>query len=410
MAFRWPTRLVSPLNQTNINPNLNLCNSKPILITMKLKLIAVLSALAIASTLQFAFAAGGPVTPPVVDIPDNPINIARAFALNPFTNCQWQIGGEMLIDNQYIQTHMTLTTRKNGAITSILINDDPIPLPNGPIYGLPMGNGGVFRNVNIYVSAMNDTGDCVANGQLNQALVKKGDSLVVPLIPGGLRQEIVCDLPSSGNVDLIIEGFDDGYSWGVQDGHLYVYLPPVGGIYNYTVRNMTTGAIIGSGTIEPFKPTVAANRAYVGVSYAGNVIEAEFPQPDGYDAWANLRSVEFDCSIPWNGSTAPGKVIFADCGGGGLEVQSFMTHCQVYVQQVTTEGDMPYLALTDNSAPGTTRVSTIQKNIGKVVITIINLGPYDRTWLQLHRDYGNGGGTVGVGSVGAPTTEDSNGS
>lgn len=334
--------------------------------------------------------AGGGTT---VDNGVNPLNVARAFAMRTPDSYQCYLSGSMLVGDSFEWMSMSFTMRKDFAITRLDVNGTPVSLPE-PIHGLPMGDGGVIRNVYLNVGALTATGEYAGNGYLQRDVVTKGDSLVVVLMPAQIKQEIPVDISASGgDVQFSVDNFTYGYGWGVENGKLYAYLPPIGGKYHYTVRDMSSGVVIGSGWLEPFKPAVTPNDAYVGVTMIGNVVGAEFVRPDGLDDWDSVSDFNFDCSVPTTaGTNVIGKVIFVDVGTGGLDL-GMNGDVTIFVQSVTSDGDMPFLVLEDHSvsSPGWkyTWVNTIAKNVGKVVITIIpNPGNTSgHRWLNLHRFY-----------------------
>ncbi len=323
----------------------------------------------------------------------NPVDVARAFALKSPAFYQGDLWCDMLISNKYETMWMSFMMRSDdGAITNLVINDVNIPLPK-PIYGLPMGDGGVMRGVWLNIGAYTASGDFAGDGYFSEQEVISGDNMVVTLIPADIKIPIPINTPIKGGVEVEIEGVPNGYGYGVENGQLYVWLPPVGGSYSYVVRD-SNGMVIGSGTIEPFEETVVDRDAYVGVSYAGNVVGMKFPQPSGYDSWAWLP-LSFNCSIPTiSGSNVAGAIIFTDVGTGGLELV-LSGEYWVYVQQASDEnGDMPFLELVDQSVSDQgwyeTRMYTKIMNVGKVVITIIPKTQFGyRPYLNLHRYYGS---------------------
>jgi len=280
----------------------------------------------------------------------------------------------------------------DGAITNLTVDGVNIPLSK-PIYGLPMGDGGVMRGVWLDIGAYTASGDFAGDGYFSKQEVVNGDNMVVTLIPADIKIPIPLNAPVQGRIQVTINGVPYGYGYGVENGQLYVWLPPVGGSYQYVVHD-SNGMVIGSGTIEPFKDVTVDRDAYVGVSYAGNVVGLKFPQPSGYDCWA-WQPLSFGCSIPMDdGSNATGAVIFTDVGTGGLELVLDGQYW-VYVQQASDEnGDMPFLELVDKSVSDQgwyeTRMYTKNMNVGKVVITIIPKSSLEyKPYLNLHRFYGS---------------------
>lgn len=350
-------------------------------------------------------AAGFP--PVVVDTADiNPLNVARAFALKTPDHYQCFMSCEMLISNKLQYTDMTLNIRESdGGITSMSINGVVIPLPE-PIYGIPLGDGKMMRNVYLHVNAMTSDDEYAGSGYVQKQEVLQGDNLVVVISPATIPQKIPFDVSKYGtDIQIVIDDFPYAFGWGIQNGEIYVYLPPVGGTYSYTIRRSGDGMVIGSGVLEPFQKPITSNDAYVGISYVGNVVGLKFPEPSGADSWVDLENVVFDCSIPTeDGSTIMGKVIFVDVGSGGLEI-SLNGKFAVYVQSASyDEGDMPYFELEhhDYSYPEYgwyyTVVNTTVMNAGKAVITIIPKTTVpQKVYMNLHRFYGTPSGGGGKG-------------
>lgn len=335
----------------------------------------------------------------------NPLNVARAFALKTpaYFNCWFQ--GQALVSNTWQQTTMNFIVRKSDfAITNLTINDKVIPLPK-PIYGLPLGDGGIMRNVYVNASAMTKSGEYAGNGYVQMQQVSKDDQIEIILRPADVRQEIPVDVGLYGSdIRFDIDGFIYGYGYGVSDGKFYAYLPPVGGKYHYILRRWSTGEPIGEGWVEPFKDAVTPEATYFGVRYIGNVIGVDF-NSTGTDDWIGVPNIQFDCSVPTDeGTNVQGKVVFTDVGSGSLEL-IMGADVHVFVQQVTDKGDMPFLLLEDHSVNYgggnvETRVNTVKAKIGKVVITIIPKGPIKYgPYLNIHRYYGlpSSGGGVTVG-------------
>ena len=328
----------------------------------------------------------------------NPLNVARAFALNTPAYFVCQLQGQALISNSWQNIQMKFVVRKGDfAITNLTIGDTSIPLPE-PIYGLPLGDGGIIRNVFVDAAAISKSGDYVGNGYVQLLQVTKDDHIEVVLRPSDVRVEIPVDLGvySGGDISVDIKDCVYGYGWGVgEDGKFYVYFPPVGGTYHYVLRLWSTGEPIGEGDLEPFKAVVTPDNVYFGVRYIGNVIEAEFNAVNT-DEWIGVPNLQFDCSIPTtDGTNVLGKVIFVDVGGsGGLEL-IVGADVDVYVQQATSDvGDMPFFVLENRSVTrpwyNETRVNTVVQKVGKVVITIVPKGPYQKgPYLNLHRFYGH---------------------
>lgn len=338
----------------------------------------------------------------------NPLNVARAFAMKIPVSFEGYLSCEMLIGNSFVRKEMTFTMGVDFGITKLVVDGtNNISLPE-PIKGLPLGDGGLMRNVYLNINAMTKSGEYAGNGYTQRQVVSKGESLMVVLSPAEIRQEIPVDVEMFGNdIQLDIEGFTYGYGYGVSDGKFYVFLPPIGGVYAYTLRRRSDGSIIGSGFLEPFKPTVTANDAYVSFSYIGNVVGANFTQPNGIDDWASINDITLDCEIPLNdGSVAMGKVIFADVGSGNLELNISGEFC-VYVQSaISDEGDMPFLTLEDHSSSDQgwyyTRMNTVGMNVGKVVITIIPKPTNTRTnpWMSFRKFYGSPSSVITIGGKG----------
>jgi hypothetical protein len=322
----------------------------------------------------------------------NPLVVARALALkNPHTY-HGRLGCKMLIDNVFQPMEMEFSmTKDDHAIYKLAVSGENISLPE-PIYGLPMGNGGLMRDVFLNISAMTRDGEYAGNGYVQKEVVSQNDTLTIILTPADLKQQIPGDFSAYGNdVDLVIEGLTYGYGWGVENGNLYVYLPPVGGQYHYIVRRWSDGSVIGEGWLEPFMPVETSDNAHVSVSYLGNVQEVEFTREDGLDDWAGIHHLSLDCEIPTDdGLSVMGKVIFTDAGTGGLEIM-VSGDFWIYVQSATSDdGDMPFFPLEDYSTTNN-EVRTVGKNVGKVVITIIPKPTNNRPepWINLHRFYGS---------------------
>lgn len=336
----------------------------------------------------------------------NPIVVARALALKTPDTYRGYLGCNMLIDNVFQPMEMKFSMTKEFAITSLTVNGEDISLPE-PIYGLPMGNGGLMRDVYLNISAMTKDGEYAGNGYVQEDVVSQDDTLTVVFTPADLKQQIPGDFSTYGNdVELVIEDLTYGYGWGVENGKLYAYLPPIGGRYHYIVRRWSDGSVIGEGWLEPFMPVETSYNAHVNVSYLGNVQGVEFSREDGLDDWVVLYNLSLDCEIPFSdGSLAMGKVIFTDAGTGGLEI-TVNGDFWVYVQSATSDdGDMPSVSLEDYSITDEyedwtyTRVRTIDKNVGKVVITIIPKPTNNRVnpLSTLHRYYGSPSDGVGKG-------------
>lgn len=350
----------------------------------------------------------------------NPLNVARAFALKTPAYFVCQLQGQALISNSWQSVEMKFVVRKGDfGITNLTIGDTHIPLPE-PIYGLPLGDGGIIRNVYVNATAVTKSDEYAGNGWVQLPQVTKDDHIQVVLHPADVRIEIPVDVGLYGNdIRLDIENFIYGWGYGVSGDKFYVYLPPVGGRYHYILRRWSTGEPIGEGYIEPFRATVTPDNAYFGVRYIGNVIEAEFNTVNT-DEWIGVPNLGFDCSIPTTaGTNVFGKVIFVDVGSGGLELV-IGADVWVYVQRATsTDGDMPFLALEDHSVTNQwyteTRLNTVQPRVGKVVITIVPKSSVDKLWLNLHRFYGlpsssttpiSGGGKSGPTPVVPSTIEE----
>ncbi len=347
----------------------------------------------------------------------NPLNVARGFALKTPTSFQCNLYGDALVSNAWKQVSVQFRVRKSDfAITNLSINNNNIPLPK-PIYSLPLGNGGVLRNVSVGVSGWTESNEYGGNGRSYYPEITKDDQIEVVLNPSGIRQEIPVDVGVyGGNIQLDIEGFNYGYSYGVENGKFYVDLPPIGGKYHYVLR-LSTGEPIGEGIIEPFHNAVTDNATFFGVKYAGNVLGVEFNSPSGNDSWKGVYNIGFDCIVPRvDGSITTGKVLFVDVGSGDLEL-SVNQDVYIYVQKVTENGDMPFLPLENHSVASQgyveTRMNTTSGKIGKVIIIIIpksEKGVVGTFYLNLHRFYGplsiptggGSGGSTGVGPKGLP--------
>lgn len=274
------------------------------------------------------------------------------------------------------------------------------------MYNLPLGNGGIIRDVYVNASAMTKSGEYAGNGYAQLEQISKDDQIEIVLRPADVRQEIPVDVEKYGNdIRLDIDSFIYGYGYGVSDGKFYAYLPPVGGRYHYILRRRSTGEPIGEGWVEPFKNVVTPEAVYFGVKYIGNVIGVDFNSTSTED-WIGVSDIQFDCSVPTDeGTNVQGKVIFTDVGpNGGLELTTG-ANVYVFVQQATDEDDMPFLDLQDHSVNYgggniETRINTVKSNkVGKVVITIIPKENYPSNgmYLNIHRYFGapsssNGGG------------------
>lgn len=360
----------------------------------KSTVIAALAAIVIGACTSVQ-AAAGPVTvnttPATCAI--NSLDIACAFALKPPSTYHGYMDCDMLVSNAWVWMYMEMDMVKdaNGvlAITSLTINNVQIPMPE-PVYGIPMGDGGVARDVYLYISAMTKTGDYSGWGELRTNVVSKGDSLLVTLMPASITQILPVDVTGYNMVQVVIENFPYGCGWWIEDGQLHVSFAPVGGEYHCVVYDMS-GNVIWDGMVEPFKPAISSDDSYVGVALMGNVVGAEFTQPDGQDGWTYISNIKMDCSIPTDdGGVLTGKVVYVDCGTGGLEMRIGGSY-SVYVYSATT--GMPSLDLRDNSHgnqyPSQTWVNTTAINIGKVVVAIIpkTNNSFGKTYLELHKFY-----------------------
>src|SRR3989344_2646992 len=335
----------------------------------------------------------------------NPLNVARGFVMKPPTSFECNLNAKSLVNDLWQDTWMRFVVRKSDfAITNLVINDVNIPLPK-PIFGIPMGNGGRMKDVNLNVDARSSKGAYAGYGYTYLRNVIKGDRIEVILRPGDIKTVLPLPLGTDPNdVELDIEGFPYGYGYGSdENGNFAVYLSPVGGSYPYILRKRSDGSPLGQGTLEPFKEPVTPDEGYVAIRYIGNVVGVEFPS-DRTDAWFILGSISFDCSVPTTaGTNMTGKVMFTDVDAGGLEL-SLWGDVTFYVHQVTEQGDMVALELKDNSVVypwgKETRVNTANMNVGKVVVTALPNGskPIDRGWINFHRFYtapsfGGGGGS-----------------
>ena len=341
----------------------------------------------------------------------NPLNVARALSLKTPAYFEWRLSGNMLISNSFQRINMQFTMRKSDfGITNLVVNNEQIELPE-PIYGIPLGDGGLMTGVYCNVVAKTAEDVYAGSGYLDRQSVSEGEQLVVKIRPADIRQDIPIDVSQYGNdISLKIEGLDS-YGWSTSNGKFYIYLPPIGGKYHYTLRRQSDNTFIGEGWVEPFKDVIASDDAYLGVRYIGNVIGADFPNNDNAEDWIGVPHVEFNCTVPTtDGSNILGKVVFIDAKAGGLEVIASGSYW-IYVQQATDNGDMPFLELkelTDTSGNQyvETRVRTIRMKAGKVVVTIIpkpdNL--VQNPWVNFHRYYelpnipsGGGSGSSGSG-------------
>jgi hypothetical protein len=333
----------------------------------------------------------------------NPLNIARAFALRTPDYYQGHLWCQMLVNGSFREMEMQFTMTKDYSITKLEVDGTRISLPE-PIHGLPMGDGGLMKQVSLNINGMTKEGEYAGNGYTFKTVVSKGDNLTVALTPADIRQEIPIDVGRYGNdIQFILEDFTYGYGWGVDGSHFYVYVPPVGGRYHYLLRRWSTGEIIGEGWLEPFKQPVTADNAYVGVTYIGGVQEVSFPNEEGLDDWSSLCNVDLNCRIPTTEGIVTGKVVFADVGKGGLEI-IVSGEYWVYIQLATgKDGDMLFYPLEDHSSSGDgwyeTRVNTLGIGVGKAVITIIPKPGNTRNnpWINFHRFYSLSSNTGGKG-------------
>lgn len=324
----------------------------------------------------------------------NPLTVARAFALRTPDNYRCTLWCEMLVSNQWQPMQMEFVMAKDFGITNLSVNGEAVEITE-PIHGLPMGDGGLMRNVYLQVNAMTKSGEYAGNGYIQKGIASKNDLLTVIIRPADIKQEIPnIDVNKYGNnLQLEIEGLGEyGYGYGVEGGSFSAFLPPVGGRYHYTVR-LSDGTVIAEGWLEPFKPAEVEKDAYLGITYLGNVQGVEFQNQEGLDDWIGMSNLKFDCLITTDDGQVEGKVVFTDVGSGSLDI-ILAGDYWVYVQSATSEGDMPSLELTDHSASYDgwvqTRVSTVSGNVGKVVITVIPKPTNTRNnpWLNLHRFYG----------------------
>lgn len=332
-------------------------------------------------------------TPPDPNV--NPLNVARALVLKTPEYFRGFLQAEMLISNAFQSVEMRFDMTREFVITSLTVNGEEIALPE-PINGIPLGDGGLMRNVYIQVNGQTVSGEFAGYGYLQKLVVTKDDSLQVVFLPADIKQEIpgVDVARYGGDLELVIEGIPSGYGYGygTENGHYYAWVPPIGGRYHYILRQRSTGAVIGSGWLEPFQPTVTPSDAYLSVTYVGNVREVRFLDQVGMDSWAGVDSISFDCLVPTDdGTTVNGKVLFVDVGSGGLEI-AMGGQFDIYVQSATSDlGYMPFLPLEDRSTSGDgwyqARVNTISRNVGKVVVTIVPRPENTREnpWVTFHR-------------------------
>jgi hypothetical protein len=326
----------------------------------------------------------------------NPLNVARAFVNKTPAYYQCSLGCNMLKEDSFEWMSMKFTMTKDLKITKLTVNGIEIPITE-PLLGIPLGAGGLMRNVYLNVNAMTESGEYAGSGYVQAEVITKDGSIAVTLIPADVKRELpVKDLEQYDPSDLGLEIEDlskqgYGYGWGVEDGRFNAWIPPLGNSYHYIIRQRSTGAIVAEGDIGPYSPAVASDNAHVGVDYAGNVGEIEFTRPDGYDEWVSGKSFTFNCLVPFGDTVIAGKVIIADVKSGGLEVY-VSGDCDVYVlSAASSEGNMVPFELNHHSSEwGETRVSTIDKNIGKVVVAIIPkpTNQSESTWVAFHRFYG----------------------
>ncbi len=328
-------------------------------------------------------------TDPAVD----PVMVARAFALKTPDHYEVWLYGTMLVSNDWQAYRFTAMMDGEFNITDLRINDVAIKLPK-PIRSLPIGDGGLVRNVDLSVLAYSDTGEYVGSGSLNKPLVFAGDSLTIELRPSEIKIAIpgvdVAAYEYGGDINLRIPGLSN-YGWGNEDGNFFVYMPVVSGTYDYELIQRSTGKVIGAGKItNPFKPVQVSKDAFVGLNLQGNVRQVKFDRGQG-DGQAYLAT-SFDCQIPVGNGVSDGKVFFLDVGQGALElaVSSAVT---VKVYQATASGDMTEVPVSNltyqPNADYYTHIATPSK-VGKVVVVVTPFGKAwkDRSGFSFHRFYG----------------------
>lgn len=312
-------------------------------------------------------------TDPAVD----PLMVARAFALKTPDHYQVQLSGTVLVSNSWSSFIFQAVMDSEGNITGLRINDVAIKLPK-PIHSLPIGDGGVVKDVEVFVAGFSVTGEYVGYGRLYKGLVFGGDNLTVEFRPAVIRVVVPgVDVVGYGNdIRIKIPALEEyGYGWGSDaEGNFFVDLPVVGGTYDYELTQWSTGRVIGTGKINgPFKPVETSKDAFIGLTLQGNVRQVKLT--DDPNRWVRLNS-RFDCQVPVGGnSVSMGKVFFMDVGDGGLDFVADVA-VAVNVYRVTDSGDLtevPVSNLTYQPNPYQTHIATPSKT-GKVVMAVTPLG------------------------------------
>ena len=326
----------------------------------------------------------------------NPLDIARAFALKTPDHFNCWLTGNMLISNSFQWVAMSFIMTLDFGITNLVVYDaygnvTQIPTPE-PIYGIPLGDGGLWQNVGVYVSAVTKTGDSSGYAWTNVNSIVKGDNLMVTLIPAMIRQTLPVDISQCfGDFQVIINNMPYGYGFGPENGQIVLELAPVGGQYPYVVRRISDGTVIATGWVQPFRPATEDNDTYLGVGYLGNVKELAFSQPNGVEDWIGANSLAMNCVIPNDSGSVTGQVIFIDAGSRGLDIQMWGKFSISIYSATGNDGDMQLLPTQDLSAdPYSTRIATTGMNAGKVVIVVVPKqgNTVQNPWISVHGWYG----------------------
>ncbi len=352
---------------------------------------------------QLAVANGGPVTPP----DDSQLDaraIARGFVSAEPDHYNVSLWGNVWRGSNYVWTNYQMTMNRDLSITWLTIDDDLIPLSE-PLKGIPLPDSGVLMNMSMVMNAYTVDNREAGHGYMSQNVVTKGDMLSITLIPAGV--EIVIDADAdvvngiqNGTVQVIIDGFEYGFSYGIDNGKIVVYLPPVGGEYHYSLRRWSDGLVLSDGTIRPYAPAVEANDGHLVVNYLGGVSVVHFTQPEGTNDYASIQDVVFNCRVPMpGGSVATGKVIAVDAGAGALDI-AIRGNYYVIVQSAQTSAEvMPIVPTTNYSQSGDWPITEVRTgpNARKLVITFIPMGgttptPTTGTWISLQKFFGVPGG------------------
>lgn len=349
----------------------------------------------------------------------NPLNVARAFALKTPTHFDCYLRGMMLVSNAYQWTEIQFVARKSDfGITNLVMDGVQIPLGE-PLFGLPIGDGGLIKQMWLNVTAKDKYNKYAGNGYLSKEVVMKNDSLIVTIRPWDIKTEIPLGSGvSTKDLDLNIKNFTYGYGYGPgygdEEGKFFAYLPPIGGKYEYTLTRRSDNVPVGGGWIEPFKDVVTPNDAYFGTQYEGGVQGVTFNMDSGIEDWVGYSLTKLPCQIPVaDGSRVNGVVYFADLDMGNLEVVASGMF-DVYAWKATEHGDMTPVALENHSGTSgdwyQSRFNSVSGNLGKIVIAVVPIkDAFQETWVNFHRFYGplkppstsggGGGGSKGVSVI-----------